>query len=442
MGHPEPFNLEYLGIGNEDLIDDVFRNRFQQIFDAVKAPTRILLWLARSVRLRAVPTTRLVGSMRVKPEFPSLTSIPISPPAGGSTISTTTTPRIVRAKVYLGEYGSWNTQLINGLSEAAFMGRMELNGDAVVMSSYAPLFAKNGHHSWNPDLIYFDNERTYLPYSYWVQQMYATTTSDTAWPVAVEGKTTLRRELPPTVGLRLEGAAHADITNFSVDTADGRHVDLEDCHYAGNGPMNTSLNIDSDAYTINATITYYQGRWGLQLVHGDINGKNHNITSFGRAFEIKVVRDGTAYNLDGTEWSMDEVFPGTVWQVRIEVADRGESMKLYIDGELVAQGVEKPEEPRRTVTVARNDAEGVTYVRIVNALDAEAEIDLNQVLEELGVSAESRASATATVLAGTDPYAGEIGKASPTVPVETAIDLTSGAYTAPSWSFTTLTLHD
>ncbi len=48
------------------------------------------------------------------------------------------------------------------------------------------------------------------------------------------------------------------------------------------------------------------------------------------------------------------------------------------------------------VTVSgRNDAEGVTYVRIVNALDAEAEIDLNQVLEELGVSAESRASATA-----------------------------------------------
>lgn len=37
MGHIEPFNLEYLGIGNEDLIDDVFKNRFQQIFDAVKA---------------------------------------------------------------------------------------------------------------------------------------------------------------------------------------------------------------------------------------------------------------------------------------------------------------------------------------------------------------------------------------------------------------------
>ena len=92
--------------------------------------------------------------------------------------------------------------------------------------------------------------------------------------------------------------------------------------------------------------------------------------------------------------------------------------------------------------MARNDAEGVTYVRIVNALDAEAEVDVTQVLDELGVSAESRASATATVLAGADPYAGEIGKSSPTVPVETSLDLTSGTYTAPAWSFTTLTLHD
>ncbi len=57
------------------------------------------------------------------------------------------------------------------------MGRMELNGDVVHMASYAPLFAKNGHTSWNPDLIYFDNENVYRPYSYWVQQMYATTTA-------------------------------------------------------------------------------------------------------------------------------------------------------------------------------------------------------------------------------------------------------------------------
>ncbi len=49
-GSPEPFGLEYLGIGNEDLIDDVFKNRFQQIFDAVKAAYRTSSSSARRSR--------------------------------------------------------------------------------------------------------------------------------------------------------------------------------------------------------------------------------------------------------------------------------------------------------------------------------------------------------------------------------------------------------
>ena len=68
------------------------------------------------------------------------------------------------------------------------MGRMELNGDIGGHGLLRPAVRQNGHHSWNPDLIYFDNERAYHPYSYWVQQMYATTTADTAWPVTVEGR--------------------------------------------------------------------------------------------------------------------------------------------------------------------------------------------------------------------------------------------------------------
>lgn len=183
MGHPEPFGLEYLGIGNEDLIDDVFKNRFQQIFDAVKA---------------AYPDIVVVGTVGPAPsgqdyeegwKYAREAGLPIVDEHSYQSSSWwfhnldhyDHTDR-KGPKVYLGEYGSWNTQLINGLSEAAFMGRMELNGDVVAMASYAPLFAKNGHHSWNPDLIYFDNERAYHPYSYWVQQMYATTTADTAWP--------------------------------------------------------------------------------------------------------------------------------------------------------------------------------------------------------------------------------------------------------------------
>ncbi len=440
MGHIEPFNLEYLGIGNEDLIDDVFKNRFQQIFDAVKA---------------AYPDIVVVGTVGPAPsgqdyeegwKYAREAGLPIVDEHSYQSSSWwfhnldhyDHTDR-KGPKVYLGEYGSWNTQLINGLSEAAFMGRMELNGDVVAMASYAPLFAKNGHHSWNPDLIYFDNERAYHPYSYWVQQMYATTTADTAWPVTVEGPSTLRRSLPDTVKLRIAGNAKADLNNITITTAAGDAIDLGNVAYDGR-TIDTPLDLHADSYSIDATVVYYEGKWGMDLICGDIDGKNHNIISLGRGHSVRVVRDGTAYALAGTEVSMNEVRPGTTWQVHVNVTDRGQAMKLYIDGTLIADGTEVKDEPRRTVTVSRNDKAGETYVRVVNAMDAPISVDLRQILAELNISTASAASATATVLAGDNPYAGQVGEESPTRPRQTAIDLTDGDYTAPAWSFTTITI--
>ena len=440
MGHIEPFNLEYLGIGNEDLIDDVFKNRFQQIFDAVKA---------------AYPDIVVVGTVGPAPsgqdyeegwKYAREAGLPIVDEHSYQSSSWwfhnldhyDHTDR-KGPKVYLGEYGSWNTQLINGLSEAAFMGRMELNGDVVAMASYAPLFAKNGHHSWNPDLIYFDNERAYHPYSYWVQQMYATTTADTAWPVTVEGPSTLRRSLPDTVRLRIAGNAKADLNNLVITTASGETINLGNVAYDGR-TIDTALDLHADSYSIDTTVVYYEGRWGMDLICGDIDGKNHNIISLGRGHSVRVVRDGTAYALAGTEVSMNEVRPGTTWQVHVDVTDRGQAMKLYIDGTLIADGTEVKDEPRRTVTVSRNDKAGETYVRVVNAMDAPISVDLRQILAELNISTASAASATATVLAGDNPYAGQVGEESPTRPRQTAIDLTDGDYTAPAWSFTTITI--
>lgn len=440
MGHPEPFGLEYLGIGNEDLIDDVFKNRFQQIFDAVKA---------------AYPDIVVVGTVGPAPsgqdyeegwKYAREAGLPIVDEHSYQSSSWwfhnldhyDHTDR-KGPKVYLGEYGSWNTQLINGLSEAAFMGRMELNGDVVAMASYAPLFAKNGHHSWNPDLIYFDNERAYHPYSYWVQQMYATTTADTAWPVTVEGPSTLRRTLPDAVRLRIAGNAKADLNNLVITTASGETINLGNVAYDGR-TIDTALDLHADSYSIDTTVVYYEGRWGMDLICGDIDGKNHNIISLGRGHSVRVVRDGTAYALAGTEVSMNEVRPGTTWQVHADITDRGQAMKLYIDGTLIADGTEVKDEPRRTVTVSRNDKAGETYVRVVNAMDAPISVDLRQILAELNISTASAASATATVLAGDNPYAGQVGEESPTRPRQTAIDLTDGDYTAPAWSFTTITI--
>ena len=81
-------------------------------------------------------------------------------------------PRDRKTKVYLGEYAAKDKKLIDALAEGLYLLHVERNGDVVVMTSYAPLFARKNATNWNPDLIYFDNERPFLTCSYYIQQMF------------------------------------------------------------------------------------------------------------------------------------------------------------------------------------------------------------------------------------------------------------------------------
>ena len=81
-------------------------------------------------------------------------------------------PRDRKTKVYLGEYAAKDKKLIDALAEGLYLLHVERNGDVVCMTSYAPLFARKTNTNWNPDMIYFDNERPYLTCSYYVQQLF------------------------------------------------------------------------------------------------------------------------------------------------------------------------------------------------------------------------------------------------------------------------------
>ncbi len=176
--------------------------------------------------------------------------------------------------------------------------------------------------------------------------------------------------------------------------------------------IDTALDLHADSYSIDTTVVYYEGRWGMDssvaISTARTTTSSHLVEDTACAW-----RDGTAYALAGTEVSMNEVRPGTTWQVHVDVTDRGQAMKLYIDGTLIADGPEFKDAPRRTVPV-RNDKAGETYLRVVNAMDAPISVDLRQILAELNISTASAASATATVLAGDNPYAGQVGEESPT----------------------------
>lgn len=169
-GHPKPFNLKYLGIGNEDLLGDTFNERFTFLFNGVK---------------KAHPEITVVGT--VGPfwegsdyEFgwkeAKAQNIPIVDehyynPIGWYLNHQDFYDKYDRngTKVYLGEWASKGNLLENALAEAIHITNVERNADVVVMSSYAPLLARNGHTQWNPDMIYFDNEGNYPTPNYYVQ---------------------------------------------------------------------------------------------------------------------------------------------------------------------------------------------------------------------------------------------------------------------------------
>ena len=81
-------------------------------------------------------------------------------------------PRNRKTKVYLGEYAAKDKKFIDALAEGLYLLHVERNADVVAMTSYAPLFARKNGTQWNPDMIYFDNERPYLTCSYYVQQLF------------------------------------------------------------------------------------------------------------------------------------------------------------------------------------------------------------------------------------------------------------------------------
>ena len=176
-GHPEPFNLKYIGIGNEDLITDIFEERFTLIFNAVK---------------EKYPEVTVIGT--VGPfyegtdyeegwEFAGKLGIPMVDEhyyntPGWFIHNQDFYDRYDRnkAKVYLGEYAAHlpgrPNNIETALAEALYLTSVERNADVVTMTSYAPLLAKEGHTQWNPDLIYFNNTEVKPTVGYYTQQMY------------------------------------------------------------------------------------------------------------------------------------------------------------------------------------------------------------------------------------------------------------------------------
>ncbi|MBD5354848.1 MAG: alpha-L-arabinofuranosidase [Bacteroides sp.] len=193
MGHPEPFGLRFLAIGNEQWGPE-YPERLAPFIEAIRSK---------------YPDIRIVGSSGPKasgeqfdylwPEMKRLGADLVDEHYyAPETFFLTQADRYDSydrkgPKVFAGEYachgkGKKYNHFNAALMEAAFMTGLERNADVVSMATYAPLFAHTEGWQWRPDMIWFDNLSSVPTASYYVQQLYSTNKGSRVLPLTLDGK--------------------------------------------------------------------------------------------------------------------------------------------------------------------------------------------------------------------------------------------------------------
>ena len=219
MGHPAPFDLRYLAIGNENW-GDVYFSRYAKIREAVKTA------------------------------YPGITCVVACGPVAEGSLFSASRSRILRdfredlsdehyymdcgwflknthrydlyprdAKVFLGEYaahepaagGRRPNTLYSALCEAAYLTGIERNSDVVALCCYAPLLDRLGMDQWTPDLIGFNGRQVVLTPNYYIQQMFSLSL----------GKTLIQSQMTDGDGKEIRDTAAGLYHAASVD-GDGR----------------------------------------------------------------------------------------------------------------------------------------------------------------------------------------------------------------------------
>jgi alpha-N-arabinofuranosidase len=197
-GHPAPFKLEYVEVGNEDQFDrqtGSYAGRFAQFFDAIKA---------KYPKLNVITTAQVSGRT---PDVLDEHYYRRSEDEMASHAHDYDTRERTGQKIFVGEWatrvGAPTPNMSGGLGDAAWMTGMERNSDLVIMESYAPLFVNvnKGGMQWPTDLIGFDAMGSYGSPAYYAQQMFSTHHGDVVLPVTAQGVPT-REWQPPAPGGR------------------------------------------------------------------------------------------------------------------------------------------------------------------------------------------------------------------------------------------------
>lgn len=374
-GHPAPFNLQYLEIGNENGGEE-YIERYSLIHKAVKAKYPEMNLIANQV-------TRGFRNEIIDPHMYA------SPGRFFSGYFTYDKYDRTEPKIYFGEYavteGSGRGNLIAAVAESAFMTGLERNSDIVIMSSYAPLFIRTGWQSWNPNAIVFDQSRSYGTPSYWAQVMFANNRPDKLLSIDVDNGPS---ELAPVQGKIGFGTYRTQVEykDIKVEKNGVTLFEPELKNLDGWNKINGTWIAEDGILkqtsgTANTLITYGNPDWSdytLSLKARKTGGLEGFLISFG----VKE-REQCRWNLGGWNNSShaieandigEEHINGVIetgrwYDIKIEL--KGTTVKLYLDGKLM-KTQQKLNVNNLAVDAGIDDAKGEVVLKFVNGNAAPA----------------------------------------------------------------------
>ncbi len=412
-GHPAPFNLVYMEIGNENG-GPSYNERWPVFVNAIHAKYPEIKFVANNWAggyPRAPKPDVEDEHFYDTPEFFMRHATHFDKYDRND------------PKVFVGEYAVTRNcglgNLRGAIGEAAFMTGLERNSDHVVMASYAPLLVNLNHRAWNPDLINFDSEKWYGLPSYYVQKMFAENRGDISLPTTVESP---MAEIAPTggmIGVATWNTA-AEYKDIKVTAPDGKVLFASDFSKDTKGWK--LLGDGANWKAVNGALRQTAEKEFIRAIAGKREWLDYTITMKARKisgaegfmvmFRIGGNEDRTWWNIGGWGNTADGIEAGGTLDSKpshietdrwydLKVTVSGKNVKCWLDGEMIHDvDFDVNSKVTSLYSVAATDEKtGDLIVKVVNANTQPLETEIN-----LG-GATLTGQGTATVLtseSGTD----------------------------------------
>ena len=364
MGHPAPFGMKFIAVGNEQW-QQVYFDRYDVFYRAIKAKYPEIKIISDSGPLPNDSLWQFAWNKFRTGTPADVVDEHYYVPPRWLYENVDRYDRYDRKgpKIFVGEFAAQDgsarrNNLRAALAEAAYLTGLWRNADEVVMASYAPLFGKLGHDQWHPDLIWFDNSRVELTPSYYVQAQFAQNRPDAVLPVNVEAPDVAEFHAGMVgVGTWNTRAEYKDIR---VTAPDGRVLYASDFTKGMEGWRTAG----GDWAVVDGALRQNVSGENIRAVVGDPAWTNYTLTLKARKlggaegflilFQTPDINHPVWWNLGGwgnTEHSLQggdlveghvrgSIETGRWYDIRIELQDG--AVKAYLDGRLIHEADRKP----------------------------------------------------------------------------------------------------